>query len=138
MKKSINEKVLGMEKLKRKVLEIENQEIREYIKQHGQFHSLNEMWAVVEEEIKETDKEIKDLNNIIEKLQTSNTILFKDGVMDNNIKQLLKSYKTMHRIALNLVCESIQTLSSLGKSIDFLDDEMVKNEDKKMSGLSGV
>lgn len=132
MKKSNSEKVLGMEKLKKKVLEIENQEIKDYIKKHGQFHSLNEMWAVVEEEIKETDKEIKDLNNMIEKLQSSNTFLFKDGVMDNNVIQLFKSYKTMHKLALNAVCESIQVLSSLGKSIDFLNDEMVKIEDKKV------
>lgn len=131
MKKTTSEKVLGMEKLKRKVLEIENQEIREYIKKHGQFHSLNEMWAIVEEEIKETYKEIKALSITIEKLQKSNTILFENGVMDNNVMQLLKSYKTMHNLALNMVCEGIQTLSSLGKSIDFLNDEKIKIEDKK-------
>lgn len=131
MKKDLTEKILGMENLKRKVLEIENLEIKEYIKKHGQFHSLNEMWAVVEEEIKETDKEIKDLNTIIGKLQNSNTFLFKDGVMDNNVTQLLNSYKTMHKLALNMACESIQVLSSLGKSIDFLNDEKIKIEDKK-------
>ena len=95
-------------------------ELKNSIKKFSDFGTTHEGWALLKEEIEETETEIKKINSDFRVLKNVLETETWNNVKSNNYEELIELYEALYKNSEKQIAEMIQVSAMLYKNLNLL------------------